>query len=128
MKSVIKHWLTFNMKIVVLMVVAVAVVTLYDFFFNIQWIQLLVERNITIVPAVIGLMLQSNYYNLFFKRRVLKIVTPMSLIFKRMASNNNFIIYNNILYKMCFKISTKGAQNQKSRIMYILQFEMLSKS
>ena len=33
MKSVVKHWLTFNMKIVVLMVVAVAVVTLYDFFF-----------------------------------------------------------------------------------------------
>ena len=102
MKSIIKHWLTFNMKIVVLMVVAVAVVTLYDFFFNIQWIQLLVERNITIVPAVIGLMLQSNYYNLFFKRRVLKIVTPMSLIIKRMASNNNFISFVVKKFKAAF--------------------------
>ena len=69
---------------IIMLMVAVYVVILYKFFFNIGWIQF-IENNIHIVPAIIGLMLQFNFY---FKRTALKIDKLISPIVKRMTLNS----------------------------------------
>ena len=88
MKSAIKSWLT-----IIVLIVAVTVATLYDFCFNINWIELLVERSMDIIPVVIGSILQCSYCNFYFKRTALKIVTVTSSIVKRMALHNSFISF-----------------------------------
>ena len=76
-------WSTSDLGIIMLMV-AVTVVILHNFFFNIGWIQF-IERSIIIVPVIIGLIVQPNYY---FKKIAMKIVTAASPVVKRMALNN----------------------------------------
>ena len=65
----------------------------YNLFFNIDWIQLLVKRGMSIVPAVIGLMLQSSYCILVFKSTALKRFAGVNLINKKMVSNNSSISF-----------------------------------
>ena len=78
-----ENWTTSDLGIIMLMV-AVAVFILYNFFSSIGWMQF-TERSIMIVPAIIGSMLQSNTY---LKRTALKIIAATSLIVKIMAMNN----------------------------------------
>ena len=79
----IENWSNSDLGIIMLMV-AVVVATLYNFFFTIGWIQF-VERNIIIVPAIIGLIIQSS---LHFKRSALKLATATGRTVKRIALNN----------------------------------------
>ena len=84
-ESDIENWSTSDLGIIMLMI-AVIVVIRYNLFLNlISWIQF-VERNIIIVPAIIGLMLQFNFY---FKRTAMKIGIATSSIVKRTTMNNN---------------------------------------
>lgn len=82
-ESDIEKWSTSDLGIITL-VVSVAVVILYNFFFSVGWIQF-IERSITIVPVIIGLMIQPSF---FFKKTALKIVTAASSVVNRMALNN----------------------------------------
>ena len=84
MESDIENWSTSDLGIIVLMI-AVIVVIQYNFFLNISWIQF-IERNIIIIPAIIGLMLQFNFY---FKRTTMKIGVATSSIVKRTTLNIN---------------------------------------
>ena len=101
----IKNWSTFDLGIIMLMV-AVAVATLYNFFFNIGWIQF-AQRNIITVPVIIGLMLQSN---LHFKRSALKLATATSPIVKRMTLNNvtttNSVVQRTVMAIIIFTVKT----------------------
>ena len=82
-KSDIENWSTSDQGIIVLMN-AVILVIQYSFFSNISWIQF-IERNIIILPAIIGLMLQFNFY---FKRAAMKIGVVINAIVKRTTLNN----------------------------------------
>ena len=89
-----------------MLMVAVAVATLYNFFFNIGWIQF-AQRNIITVPVIIGLMLQSN---LHFKRSALKLATATSPIVKRMTLNNvtttNSVVQRTVMAIIIFTVKT----------------------
>ena len=87
MESDLDDWSTYDLGIIILMVVVIIFV-LYNFFSNIGWMQF-TERSIIIVPAIIGLMLQPNFY---LKRTALKIIAATSPIIKRMTLNNNITI------------------------------------
>ena len=78
-----ENWSTSDLGITMLLL-AVIVVVLCNFLFYAGWV-LFIERSIIIIPAVIGLMSQSNFY---FKRAALKIVRATSPVIKRMALNN----------------------------------------
>ena len=78
-----ENWSTSDLGIIIMMI-AVIVVIQYNFFFNISWIQF-IERNIIIAPAIIGLMLQFNFY---FKRVAMKIGVATNSIIKRTTLNN----------------------------------------
>ena len=92
MESDIENWSSSDLRIILLMA-AVIVAVQYNFFFSIGWIQF-VERNVIIVPAIIGLILQHNFY---FKRTALKIVTATRPIVGRMELNNNVAINSNVM-------------------------------
>ena len=81
--SDIENWSTSDQGIIVLMI-AVILVIQYSFFLNISWIEF-TERNIIIAPAIIGLMLQFNFY---FKRTAMKIGVATNSIVKRTTLNN----------------------------------------
>ena len=78
-----ENWSTSDLAITML-ILAVIVVILCSFLFYAGWV-LFIEKSIIIIPAIIGLMLQSNFY---FKRAALKIVRATSPVIKRMALNN----------------------------------------
>ena len=79
----IKNWSSSDLGIIMLMV-AVVVATLNNFFFNTCWVQF-VERSIIIVPVIIYLITQSN---LHFIRSLLKPVGATTSFLKRMTLNN----------------------------------------
>ena len=88
----IDNWSTSDLGIIMLMI-AVIVIIQYSFFLSISWIQF-IERNIIIVPAIIGLMLRFNFY---FKRTTMKISVATSSIVKRVTINNN--VKTNVVVK-----------------------------
>ena len=116
----IKTWSTCDLGIILLMAVVV-VATLYNFFFTIGWIQF-VERNIIIVPAIIGLIMQSS---LHFKRSALKLAAASSYIniVERMALNNvittNLVVQRMAMTIMSFTVETYSTS--VAAIMYVVK-------
>ena len=114
----IENWSTCDLGIILLMA-AVVVATLYNFFFTIGWIQF-VERNIIIVPAIIGLIRQSS---LHFKRSALKLATATSYIVKRMALNNvtttNSVVQRTAMTIISFTVETYSTS--VAAIMYVVK-------
>ena len=114
----IENWSTCDLGIILLMA-AVAVATLYNFFFTIGWIQF-VERNIIIVPAIIGLIIQSS---LHFKRSALKLATATSYIVKRVALNN-VTTTNSVVQRMAMTIisfTVETYSTSVAAIMYVVK-------
>ena len=114
----IENWSTCDLGIILLMA-AVVVATLYNFFFTIGWIQF-VERNIIIVPAIIGLIMQSS---LHFKRSALKLATATSYIVKRMALNN-VTTTNSVVQRMAMTIisfTVETYSTSVAAIMYVVK-------
>ena len=83
-ESDIENWSTSDLGIIML-IIAVIVVVRFNLFFNLISLIYFVERNIIIVPAIIGLMLQFNFY---FKRAAMKIGVATNSIVKRTTLNN----------------------------------------
>ena len=83
-KSDIENWSTSDQGIIVLMITVILFIQ-YSFFLSISWIEF-IERNIIIVPAIIGLMLQFNFY--FFNRAAMKIGVAINAIVKGTTLNN----------------------------------------
>ena len=114
----IENWSTCDLGVILLMA-AVVVATLYNFFYNIGWIQF-VERNIIIVPAIIGLIIQSS---LHFKRSALKLATATSYIVKRMALNN-VTTTNSVVQRMAMTIisfTVETYSTSVAAIMYVVK-------
>ena len=114
----IENWSTCDLGIILLMT-AVVVATLYNFFFTIGWIQF-IERNIIIVPAIIGLIIQSS---LHFKRSALKLATATSYIVKRMALNN-VATTNSAVQRMAMTIisfTVESYSTSVAAIMYVVK-------
>ena len=114
----IKNWSTCDLGIILLMA-AVVVATLYNFFFTIGWIQF-IERNTIIVPAIIGLIIQSS---LHFKRSALKLATATSYIVKRMALNN-VTTTNSVVQRMAMTIisfTVESYSTSVAAIMYVVK-------
>ena len=111
----IENWSTCDLGIILLMA-AVVVATLYNFFFTIGWIQF-VERNIIIVPAIIGLIIQSS---LHFKRSALKLATATtSYIVKRMALNN-VTTTNSVVQRMAMTIISFTVETYSTSVTAII--------
>ena len=107
-------WSTSDLGIIMLMV-AVTIVILHNFFFNIGWIQF-IERSIIIVPVIIGLIVQPNYY---FKKIALKIVTAASPVVKRMALNN-IVATSSVLTIISFTV-TRTYSTSIGAIMFVVK-------
>ena len=105
MEFTIENWSMSDLGIIMLMF-AVGVGILFNFFSNIGWIQF-VEGNIIIVPVILGLILQ---YDLHFKRSALKLVTATSHIVKRMTLNNvlttNSVVQRTAMTILSFTVKT----------------------
>ena len=122
----IKNWSTCDWGVILLMA-AVVVATLYNFFFTIGWIQF-VERNIIIVPAIIGLIIQSSLHFRrsalkLAKRSALKLATATSYIVKRMALNN-VTTTNSVVQRMAMKIisfTVETYSTSVAAIMYVVK-------
>ena len=119
----IENWSTCDLGIILLMA-AVVVATLYNFFFTIGWIQF-VERNIIIVPAIIGLIIQSS---LHFKRSSLKLTRATRYIVKRMALNN-VTTTNSVVQRMAITIisfTVEAYSTSVAAIMYVVKRPMIA--
>ena len=121
----IENWSTFDLGII-LLIAAVVVATLYNFFFTIGWIQF-VERNIIIIPAIIGLIIQSS---LHFKRSALKLATATSRIVNRMALNNvtttNSVVQKTAMIIISFTVETYSTS--VAAIMYVVKKPIIAYS